>query len=220
MTRMSKPMSAGEAGKMSARDRVLQVYPQAEARQCVSWDKWHVYRDAHDHDGLSISSCVEHNFDTEESAWIDAASRLPEEGVEPVVTGGVFKGFPVSEYLSAPPVEAEEEIDDLEQTYWARMNSQNDGVEAEEAGQVKRWELVSHGMYKCDRGEYVLYADYAALLEAKKKADRCVEALRDMWAEATGNTKAKSCGHDFTCVCIGPKVKAALTAYDTEAGRG
>lgn len=37
-------------------------------------------------------------------------------------------------------------------------------------------------------------------------------ALTDWWAEATGHFERKSCGHDFTCICISEKVKAALAA--------
>lgn len=39
-----------------------------------------------------------------------------------------------------------------------------------------------------------------------------VEALRGMLAENSGDWKAKPCGHDFCCVCVGDKARAALAA--------
>lgn len=40
-------------------------------------------------------------------------------------------------------------------------------------------------------------------------------ALSDMLAEASGNPK--SCGHDFSCVCVGDKARAALAKARGEA---
>jgi hypothetical protein len=63
---------------VDAKQQVLDRYPKAIARQCVSWDLWHIYADDNDHDGLSISACQQYAIDTEEKAWKDAASRLPQ----------------------------------------------------------------------------------------------------------------------------------------------
>jgi hypothetical protein len=58
--------------------------------------------------------------------------------------------------------------------------------------------------------DYEMLAAISARLMAAEKLN---EALKIYWNQATGNYKAKSCGHEFTCVCIGDKTIDALTAW-------
>ena len=50
----------------------------------------------------------------------------------------------------------------------------------------------------------------AYVAKAETRIAELYGALADMWAEATGDMKAKSCRHEATCICVGDKVRAAL----------
>lgn len=51
-------------------------------------------------------------------------------------------------------------------------------------------------------------SSYDAKLSAA--APELLEALELWWHESTGQMDKKSCGHDYTCTCVGQKTRAAI----------
>ena len=49
--------------------------------------------------------------------------------------------------------------------------------------------------------------------------EMAAEALSLYWNEATGQYDKKSCGHNFTCICVGEKVSAAIHALQQHLGK-
>lgn len=52
----------------------------------------------------------------------------------------------------------------------------------------------------------------SALRASEERVRELEEALQLHWHEATGQFSKKSCGHHFTCVCVGQKIEAALAS--------